>query len=69
MSLKAWRIRRGLTQTQLAELSGVNRVSINKYENGERRPQNMTLGTAYRLADVLDVEPREFLKPDNDPNS
>ena len=62
--MKAWRERRGLTQTRLAELSGINRVSINKYESGERQPQNMTLGTAYRLADVLQVEPRVFLKPD-----
>lgn len=64
MSLKTWRERRGFTQTQLSELSDVNRVMINNYERGRKSPRKMTLETAYRLADALDVEPRVFLEPD-----
>ncbi|PWG59068.1 helix-turn-helix domain-containing protein [Bifidobacterium catulorum] len=62
MSLKSIRERRGYTQTALSEESGVNRVMINNYERGRKSPNSMTLDTAYRLADVLDCEPREFLK-------
>lgn len=38
--LKALRIRRGLTQSQVAELIGVSTVTIARYESGEREPSN-----------------------------
>ncbi|PWG59655.1 helix-turn-helix domain-containing protein [Bifidobacterium catulorum] len=62
MGLTEIRERRGLNKTQLAELAGIPRVTISKYETGATNPENMSLKMAYRLADVLDCEPREFLK-------
>ena len=62
MGLTEMRERRGYNKTQLAELAGVPRETVSKYETGAKNPRRMSLELAYRLADVLDCEPREFLK-------
>lgn len=49
-NLKALRKKRKLTQDRLSKLSGVNRVSIARYEAASR---NMTLETAAKIADAL----------------
>jgi transcriptional regulator with XRE-family HTH domain len=49
---------RGLTQMELAVLSGVSRATIARYEAGEqRRPHPATVG---RLARVLKVRPEDL---------
>lgn len=50
--LKILRENRGLTQTQVAEQLQISRVNYNRYENGEREPDNATLT---RLADFFGV--------------
>ena len=62
MSLKSIRQARGLSQAELARRSGVHWVKINQIESGKIDPSNMSLKNAARLADALDVDPREFLK-------
>lgn len=62
MSLKDIMEQRGINQSQLAEKSGVPRPNISNVVNGRREPEKMWLGTAAKLADVLDCDPREFLK-------
>jgi putative transcriptional regulator len=47
------RKRAGLTQQQLAEKVGVNRVSIARVEAGTRSP---SMKLALRIADVLDKD-------------
>ena len=44
---------RGLSHTQLAQRSGIDRSTVGRILNGERRP---TLDTAVRLVGVLDAD-------------
>lgn len=48
---------RNLTQEQVAELIGMDRVSIGYIEQGRRAPK---LSTLFSLASVYDVEMRDF---------
>jgi transcriptional regulator with XRE-family HTH domain len=58
MRIKELRERRGLTQMELAKLSGVSRATIARYEAEEdRRPHPATVK---RLAKVLKVKPPEL---------
>lgn len=62
-SLRDIRIRRGLSQEDLAELTGVAQKSISDIEIGRREPRPSTLR---KLARGLDVEVAEFfLEPSN----
>lgn len=47
------RVLRKLTQEELAELSGVSRVTISQLESGDGK--NTTSKTLLKLADALDV--------------
>ena len=58
-NLREVRKAKGLTQLQLSEVSGVNRVSIAKYESGKSTP---SLQTAERLAMALGVTIDELTK-------
>lgn len=51
MKLNQRREQMGLTQQQLARKTGVSRVSISRYESGQREP---TLTIAAKLAAALD---------------
>jgi transcriptional regulator with XRE-family HTH domain len=58
--LKDVRQRKALTQQQLAEKVGVNRVTIARIEGGKDEPFPTTLR---KVADALGVEPEELLAP------
>lgn len=58
--LKDVRLRKALTQQQLAERAGVNRVTIARIEGGTDEPFPTTVR---RVADALGVEPEELLEP------
>ena len=62
MSLKAKRLERGMTITELAKASSVHIVKIAQIESGKIDPANLTLRNAVKLADALHVDPRELLK-------
>ena len=49
--------KRGLTEKQLAELSGISRVTISYYCNGHNYPKENNLK---KLAKALEVEPAEL---------
>ncbi|MBT1161225.1 helix-turn-helix transcriptional regulator [Bifidobacterium sp. SO1] len=62
MSLKEWREKRGLTQRQLADKSGVPHSRIAATETGARPIEQASFGTVLRLADALRVSnPRKLL--------
>ena len=52
---------RGMTQTQLAEKSGVHIKAIAKLEIGARPLANVRLSTALALADALEIDPHRLL--------
>lgn len=56
--LKVVRERRALTQQQLAERAGINRVTIARLEGGHDQPFPTTVR---KLADALGVEPAELM--------
>lgn len=64
--LKTVRERRALTQHELAERAGVNRVTIARLEGGVDQPLP---GTVRKLAGALGVEPEELMDESNWANS
>ena len=56
--LKEWRERRGLSQRQLSELSGVHHISIHRLEAGQLDPQ---LSTLRKLCVALHITPNQLL--------
>jgi transcriptional regulator with XRE-family HTH domain len=59
MNIKQLRIQKGLSQEDLAELSGYHRTYIGSVERGER---NITLSTLESLAATLKIEPSKLLE-------
>jgi transcriptional regulator with XRE-family HTH domain len=55
--IKAIRQRKGITQDQFAELTGLNRVHLYRLETGQ---QSMTLRTLKIIAETLEVRPRDL---------
>ena len=55
MGLRELRLKRGMTQQQLAEKLGVTRQHVAAYENGVNSISNMTLAKALRMCDALHV--------------
>jgi DNA-binding XRE family transcriptional regulator len=58
-SLKALRLRAGLSQVQLAERVGLKQPNISEIESGKRTP---SLDTLQRLAQALEVSVDDILK-------
>ena len=54
------RLKRGLTQEELAEKSGFSQQYISDLERGKRNP---TIVTIYELAQALGVPHTEMVKP------
>jgi transcriptional regulator with XRE-family HTH domain len=55
------RLKRGLSQEQLAESSGLHRTYISSLELGKR---NVSLINIYALAKALGITPDKLLKPE-----
>ena len=67
MGLKELRMRRGLTQRELAEKVGMSGGNISDIESGRRSEANLTLATAIKLCDALRVRnPRKLLDSDSE---
>ena len=59
MKLREIRMRKGLSQCQLAEMSNVHRVSISLYESGKKKP---SVDSLKRLSVALGVSTDELLE-------
>ena len=57
-NLRAYRLKRGLSQENFAEVVGVHRTYMGGLERGER---NLTLQSLERIAEAMGVEVRELL--------
>lgn len=58
-NLRAVRLRHGLTQEALAELSGLHRTYVGSVERGER---NVSIDNMESLAHALDVQVADLLR-------
>jgi len=58
-NLKEIRIKKDITQIEIAKRLNVNRSFISNIENGKNNP---TLSTITNIANVLDVPTKELLK-------
>jgi transcriptional regulator with XRE-family HTH domain len=58
--LREWRLFRGLSQDELAELVGVSSKEIAGYEDGTRA---IRMGMQFRLMTALKIKPAEFFEP------
>ena len=56
--LSGYRLKHGMTQRRLAELTGISQNVISVYERGKRE---ISLRAAAKLAKVFDISP-EFLR-------
>lgn len=64
MALAEIRKRNGLSQRQLAKVSGVSASRIADIERGERDMRNASLATAVKLGDALKLKDlRKLLEP------
>ena len=61
-AIKAMRIAKGMTQNDLADITGVNRVLIANYES---KGKGMTLTTAMKLADALGCTVYDLIKEES----
>ena len=59
--LRAIRERRALTQDELAQMAGINRVTLNTIEAGHSEPR---AGTVRKLARALGLQPGDLMPPD-----
>ena len=57
--MRKWREKRGLTQCELAELSGINQATISALEKGRNSGGN--LDTIELLADALSLSIDEYV--------
>lgn len=70
MGMRELRLKRGMTQQQLADKAGLTQQRIGAYENGVNSIKNMTLDKAIRICDALHVkDPRKLLEDDSDSES
>ena len=60
-NLYAIRTEKVMTQTKLAELSGINARQIRKIETGEIKTRNITIGTITSLAHALGVDIEDLI--------
>ncbi len=60
--IKYLRKQKGLTQTELSELTGIHQVSITKYEKGKMIPQPDQL---QKIVEALNVSPMIFFESEN----
>ena len=51
--LKELRMRRGYSQAELAEKLGLGVRQLQKYEKQDYNPENMTLGVALKICELL----------------
>lgn len=62
-NLITWRVRKGLSQEQVANILGVNKSTIHRWETGKRA---VDLNDLNRLAAIYEVDPVALLLSPND---
>lgn len=63
MTIREHRKAQGLTLRQLSDISGVSYKQLQAAETGKSDPGNMTARNLLAIAEALNVNPYELLKP------
>ena len=58
--VREYRLKKNLTQQELAELSALSLPFINLVENNRR---NLSVDTLLRILQAMEIEPSDFFKP------
>lgn len=58
LNLKIMRIRRGMTQVELAQKVGISQNALSFYEVGRRSPR---MDVLYKLAEILDCDVKDIV--------
>ena len=67
MGMRELRLKRGMTQQQLADKVGMSQSRIAAYESGTNDVSNMTLGNALKFCSALRIaNPRKLLESDSE---
>lgn len=66
LGLKDLREARNLSRAELSKVSGIRYQKIRDIEVGIIKPENITLKTAIKLAQALECDPAELMKPDRE---
>jgi len=59
LSVKRFRLKRGLTQQDLADMSNLDRKTVNRIENAS---YSINITTLFALAKALEVRPSDLLE-------
>ena len=57
--IQSYRLRKGMSQEVLSGLAGLDRTHYSKIERGLRSP---TLDTLFKIAQALDIPPRDIVR-------
>lgn len=67
MGMRELRLKRGMTQQQLADKAGLSQQRVAAFETGARKTSGMSLAVAIRICDALKVRnPRKLLDSDSE---
>ena len=67
MCMRELRLKRGMTQQQLADKAGLSQSRVGAFETGQRNVGGMSLAVAIRICDALKVRnPRKLLDSDSE---
>lgn len=70
MGMRELRLKRGMTQQQLADKAGLSQSRVGAFETGQRNVGGMSLAVAIRICDALKVRnPRKLLDSESDSES
>jgi len=61
-NIQKLRLEKGLSQSQLAELSGISVRTLQSYEQGDRDICKAAVETAFKIAKALDVSIEQLFK-------
>jgi len=57
LTLRAWRLAREISQEKMADMLGIH---VNTYQNWEKAPENISIGFARKISDILGVSENEI---------
>lgn len=67
MGMRELRLKRGMTQQQLADKAGLSQQRVAAFETGARKTSGMSLDVAVRICDALHVKnPRKLLDSESE---